>query len=48
MQSVGDKKNKEMIQNRLKSFINASLVHLLHFLCTISVTPLYNDTIYPS
>ena len=27
MQSVGDKKNEELIQNILKSFTNGSLVH---------------------
>ena len=47
MQSIGDKENEEMIQNRLKSFTNGSLIHLVHFSCTINVIQLYNDTIYP-
>ena len=38
MQSVGDKKNEKVIQNRLKSFIDGSLVHP----CTLSTFPLYN------
>ena len=42
MQSVGDKKNEKVIQNRLKSFIDGNLVHP----CTISVIPLYNGAIY--
>ena len=38
MQFVGDKENKEMIHNQLKSFTNGSLVHS----CTLSTFPLYN------
>ena len=38
MQSVGDKENEKVIQNRLKSFIDGSLVHS----CTLSTFPLYN------
>ena len=38
MQSMGDKENEKVIQNRLKSFIDGSLVHL----CTLSTFPLYN------
>ena len=45
---MGNKENKEMIQNQLKYFINDSLVHLVHLSCTVSITPLYNGAIYPS
>ena len=38
VQFVGDKKNKGMIQNKLKSFTKCSLVHS----CTLSTFPLYN------
>ena len=38
MQSVGDKENEKVIQNRLKSFIDSSLIHP----CTLSTFPLYN------
>ena len=51
MQSMDNKENEEVIKNRLKYFTNGSLytlVHLVHFSCTISVIPLYNDAIYPS
>ena len=48
MQSVGDKENEKVIQNRLKSFIDGSLVHLVYFPCTISVIRLYNGAIYLS
>ena len=48
MQSVGDKENEKVIQNWLKSFIDGSLVHLVHFPYTISVIPLYNGAIYLS
>ena len=30
MQFVGDKENKGVIQNRLKSFINGNLIHCLY------------------
>ena len=30
MQFVDDKENKEMVQNRLKSFINGNLIHYLY------------------
>ena len=36
MQSVGDKEKEKVIQNRLKFFIDGSLVHLVHFPCTLS------------
>ena len=38
MQSVGDKENEKVIQNRLKSFIDGSLIHS----CIFSTFPLYN------
>ena len=38
MQSMGDKENEKVIQNRLKSFIDGSLVHP----CTLNTFPLYN------
>ena len=38
MQSVGDKENEKVIQNRLKSFIDGSLVHPY----TLNTFPLYN------
>ena len=38
MKSVGGKENEKVIQNRLKSFIDGSLVHL----CTLNTFPLYN------
>ena len=38
MQFVGDKENEKVIQNRLKSFIDGSLVHP----CTLNTFPLYN------
>ena len=37
MQFVGDKEKEEVIQNRLKFFIDGSLVHP----CTLSIFPLY-------
>ena len=48
LQSMGDKENEKVIQNRLKSFIDGSLVHLVYFPCTISVIRLYNGAIYLS
>ena len=30
MQFVGDKENKGVVQNRLKSFINGNLIHCLY------------------
>ena len=30
MQFVGDKENKRVVQNRLKSFINGNLIHCLY------------------
>ena len=45
VQFVGNKKNKEMIQNKLKSFTKCSLIHLVHFPYTINIILLYNDTI---
>ena len=44
VQLVGDKKNKGMVQNKLKYFTKCSLVHLVHFPCTLSVIPLYSGT----
>ena len=48
MQSMGDKENKRVVQNRLKYFTNDSLihplVHLVHFPCIVSVIPLYSGT----
>ena len=38
MQSVGEKKNEKVIQNRLKSFIDGSLIYS----CIFSTFPLYN------
>ena len=38
MQSMGDKENEKVIQNRLNFFIDSSLVHP----CTLSTFPLYN------
>ena len=38
MQSVGDKKNEKVIQNRLKYFTNDNLVHP----CTLSTFSLYS------
>ena len=38
VQFVGDKKNKGMVQNKLKSFTKYSLVHS----CTLSTFPLYS------
>ena len=35
VQLVGDKKNKGMVQNKLKYFTKCSLVHLVHFPCTV-------------
>ena len=37
VQFVGDKKNKEIVQNKLKSFTKCNLVHP----CTLSIFPLY-------
>ena len=37
MQSVGDKENEKVIQNRLNFFIDGNLVHL----CTFSTFSLY-------
>ena len=48
MQSMGDKENEKVIQNRLNFFTNGNLVHFEHFFCTVSVTQLYNNAIYPS
>ena len=44
VQFVSDKKNKRMVQNKLKSFTKCNLVHLVHFSYTLSVIPLYSDT----
>ena len=38
MQSMGDKENEKVIQNRLNFFIDGNLVHP----CTLSTFPLYN------
>ena len=38
MQSMGDKGNEEVIQNRLKFFTNGSLIHFY----TLSTFSLYN------
>ena len=38
MQSVGDKENEKVIQNRLKSFIDGGLVHP----CILNTFFLYN------
>ena len=40
VQSLGDKENKLVVQNQLKSFKNGSLVHSY----TLSILLLYNDT----
>ena len=40
VQSLGDKENKKVVYNQLKSFTKGNFVHL----CTISTFPLYNDT----
>ena len=48
MQSMGDKENEKVIQNRLKYFTNGSFVHLVHFPCTVNVILLYNGARYPS
>ena len=45
VQFVSDKKNKGMVQNKLKSFTKYSLAHLLYFPYTVNVISLYNDTI---
>ena len=37
-QSLGDKENKEMIQNQLNFFINGSLVHS----CALNIFSLYS------
>ena len=37
VQFVGDKKNKGIVQNKLKSFTKCNLVHL----CTLSTFSLY-------
>ena len=42
IQSIGNKENKGVVHNQLKSFINGNLlhpVHLAHFLCTVSEYP---------
>ena len=47
VQSFGDKENKGVAQNWLKSFIKGSLVHpvhLVYFPYTVSIIPLYSDT----
>ena len=39
VQSLGDKENKKVVYNLLKSFTKDNLVHL----CTISIFPLYSQ-----
>ena len=44
VQFVSDKKNKRMVQNKLKSFTKCNLLHLGYFPYTLSVIPLYSHT----
>ena len=44
VQSLGNKENKDMVQNQLKYFTKGSLVYP----CTVNVIPLYSDKFHIS